>query len=91
MCVKRQSEVEGARDRAWCLARDEVGGACVLACVLAPGSTPITTLASVTAFPVLLLVTGVFSPPGDGVEAVAGVAAEVDVVGLGNVDVVIFV
>ena len=83
--------MEGARDRAWCLARDEVGGACVLTCVLAPGSTPITTLSSVTTFPVLSLVTDVFSPPGDGVEAAAGMAREVDVVGLGIVDVMIFV
>ena len=47
------------------------------------------TLASAAAFHGLLLVTGVFSPPGDVVGAAAGVA--VGVIGLGIVDVVIFV
>ena len=42
-------------------------------------------------FPGLLLVTGVFSPPGDGVGAVSGAAVEVGVVGLGIVDVMIVV
>ena len=56
-----------------------------------PRFTPIKTLANAVAFPGLLLVTGVFSPPGNGAGAAAGAATEVGVVGLGIVDVVIFV
>ena len=61
----------------------------------APGSTPIVILAGAVASPDLLLMNGVVSPLGDGGGAPAGSTpgAEVETagVGLGVVDVIIFV